>query len=911
MNQTRKQLFSMISVVLSFLMVLSVISFPTLNANADGSAGTLDDFVERCYTVTLDRPSDPDGFADWKGQLLNGKAVGIEVAYGFLFSPEYTRKNKDNDAYLKDLYMLFMGREPDEGGYNDWMSKLNSGVSRLEVFAGFANSTEFYNICDSYGITAGRYVMGYDRKTINNVNLYVERMYKICLGRIGDKDGQKNWVEKLIKKEISGSECARSFIFSKEYTNLGLSDAEFVENLYLAMFGRPSDADGKNNWLYGLKNGMTRDEVFAGFANSVEFDNICKAYGIDRGTYTATNKGTFDKDNPNNVPVTPEEPTPTHTHKYNKKNTDSKYLKSAATCTEAAVYYYSCECGEKDTSKTFTSGSALGHNWDKGTITKKATYAEKGVKTYKCKGCDETKSEDIPCLLIKTKVGDTITFGKYDLNGDGQKKDIEWIVLSKEYGRALVISKDALDCKPYNNSSSDITWENSSLRSWLNNEFLNEAFNENEINHIYKVTNENKDNPKYNTPGGSNTKDQVFCLSLEEVEKYFGYSWHDDAIQFGYNRNLMCRPTQYAKNHGALEITITSEAYNEMLKNFGFSEDIIGNSAGCWWLRTPGKDSDHVCFVNQGGGVGADKDMSLSVDESFIAVRPAMYIEYETHNHKYNKKSTESKFFKSEATYTDAAVYYYSCECGEYDESKTFKSGKSLLNSKNVGDIIPFGTYEQDGDSSRKEEINWIVLSKENGRALLLSEEALDVLPYNTTNTDVTWKDSSLRKWLNEDFYSNAFADNEKNHIPKVTIQNNDSVYDTSGGGNTEDYVFCLSLEELVTYFGDYMYYNSETHTGYNEKLICFNTQDAYNRYPSSRYTTLTQTVYDNYYKGYGYSTQFIGKATCNWWLRSIGGTSKRACYVSSQGGVVAYGDDITLNGFMSVRPAIYVNYDK
>ena len=53
-----------LSVIMSLLMVISVISFPSLKANADGSAGTLDDFVERCYTVTLDRPSDPDGFAD-------------------------------------------------------------------------------------------------------------------------------------------------------------------------------------------------------------------------------------------------------------------------------------------------------------------------------------------------------------------------------------------------------------------------------------------------------------------------------------------------------------------------------------------------------------------------------------------------------------------------------------------------------------------------------------------------------------------------------------------------------------------------------------------------------------------------------------------------------------------------------
>ena len=285
MRKQSAKIKRVLSVALSLLMILSVISFPTLKTKA---AGTVDDFVERCYLIGLGRPSDPDGFADWKDQLLNGRAVGIEVAYGFMFSPEYIKKNKKDDEFVNDLYQLFMGREPDEGGYKDWMNKLSNGASRLEVYAGFANSQEFYNICESYGVTAGRYVMGYNRETNNNVNLFVERMYKITLERIGDKDGQKNWVEQLIKGQITGSECARRFIFSQEYTNKNLSDEEFVENLYLAMFGRPSDADGKADWLEALDNGKTRDEVFAGFANSIEFDNICKTYGINRGTYTAT-----------------------------------------------------------------------------------------------------------------------------------------------------------------------------------------------------------------------------------------------------------------------------------------------------------------------------------------------------------------------------------------------------------------------------------------------------------------------------------------------------------------------------------------------------------------------------------------------------------------------------------------------
>ena len=139
-----KNIMKVLSIVLSLLMVISVISFPTLKTKAAG--GTLDDFVERCYTVTLGRGSDVDGFNYWKGRLLNGEAVGNEVAYGFLFSAEYTKLNKSPEDYVTDLYMLFMGRTPDEDGFNDWVGQLKGGKSKLDVFAGFANSQEFYKI---------------------------------------------------------------------------------------------------------------------------------------------------------------------------------------------------------------------------------------------------------------------------------------------------------------------------------------------------------------------------------------------------------------------------------------------------------------------------------------------------------------------------------------------------------------------------------------------------------------------------------------------------------------------------------------------------------------------------------------------------------------------------------------------
>ncbi len=60
------------------------------------------------------------------------------------------------------------------------------------------------------------------------------------------------------------------------------------------------------------------------------------------------------------TPPDPTDPSEPHTHSYTLKNLDDAYRKSAATCTEAAVYYRSCICGEKGT-EVFTHGEAAGH----------------------------------------------------------------------------------------------------------------------------------------------------------------------------------------------------------------------------------------------------------------------------------------------------------------------------------------------------------------------------------------------------------------------------------------------------------------------------------------------------------------------------------------------------------------------
>ena len=270
------------------IMLLLIAILPQTTLTAKASSG-VDAFVTRCYKVALGREPEPAGFNDWTSKLNNGQIVGFVIAREFIFSDEYKSKNKSDDEFVKDLYMMFVDREPEQAGYDYWMSKLSSGVSREEVFAGFSNSTEFINLCVGYGITAGYYSNDYDINQINNVNLFVQRLYKTTLDRIGDPTGQEYWTKGLLEKKLTGSECAANFIKSDELVNKGLSDEEYLTVLYKGIMGRTPDETGWNYWLDALKNKTkTRDQVFEGFSKSAEFSEICNSYGIEVGKYTAT-----------------------------------------------------------------------------------------------------------------------------------------------------------------------------------------------------------------------------------------------------------------------------------------------------------------------------------------------------------------------------------------------------------------------------------------------------------------------------------------------------------------------------------------------------------------------------------------------------------------------------------------------
>ncbi|MEI3238988.1 MAG: DUF4214 domain-containing protein [Lachnospiraceae bacterium] len=254
----------------------------TIEAEAASTeANDLAGFVTRLYQICLDRTPDANGLQSWIDVLQNHRDSGAGVAFGFVFSPEYQKKNTSNDEYVTMLYRVMLGREPDASGKASWIKLMQDGVTRKYIFAGFIGSKEFTGICNSYGVDRGDYQSDDVRDRQPAVTSFVVRLYREVLGRSYDPNGLTNWVTGLLNKTIKGSECAWGFLNSDEFIKKNVSDSEFLDILYNVFFDRGADTSGKQAWQKVLDSGLSRQHVVSGFAGSQEYLKLCASYGIE------------------------------------------------------------------------------------------------------------------------------------------------------------------------------------------------------------------------------------------------------------------------------------------------------------------------------------------------------------------------------------------------------------------------------------------------------------------------------------------------------------------------------------------------------------------------------------------------------------------------------------------------------
>jgi len=239
-------------------------------------------FVNRLYTLCFNRQADDAGLASWKNDLVSKRKTGANVAWGFFFSQEMNNRKLSDSDFVEILYRVMMNRASDAGGKGYWLERLEGGVSREGVFKGFAESQEFGNLCNSYGIVRGTVTVGQGRDRNTGVTMFVSRLYTKALGRGYDINGLNDWCNRIVDKKMSVTEVATTgFFHSPEFSNKNLSNEEYIKVLYRTFLDREYDSAGLYYWLNNLNSGsMTRDQVLLGFSCSAEFGKMMKDYGL-------------------------------------------------------------------------------------------------------------------------------------------------------------------------------------------------------------------------------------------------------------------------------------------------------------------------------------------------------------------------------------------------------------------------------------------------------------------------------------------------------------------------------------------------------------------------------------------------------------------------------------------------------
>lgn len=189
----------------------------------------------------------------------------------------------------------------------------------------------------------------------------------------------------------------------------------------------------------------------------------------------------------------------------------------------------------------------------------------------------------------------SVLFGSYPQTAEGERRPIEWLVLKREKDRALLISRYALDCKPYHVERKPISWVESSLRQWLNEDFLLNAFTADDQRLISISAVSVEHDPSSQDELTTATMDKVFLLSIIEAK-----------MLFFSDMDRRCIATVYAKWKGATDLFYRKD-----------------RSFTCeWWLRSTRCDTNKAFVVFFDGNFKKLTD----VNATYAGVRPAIWV---------------------------------------------------------------------------------------------------------------------------------------------------------------------------------------------------------------------------------------------------------------------------------------------
>jgi len=344
---------------------------------------------------------------------------------------------------------------------------------------------------------------------------------------------------------------------------------------------------------------------------------------------------------------------------------------------------------------------------------------------------------------------------------------IAWRVLDVQDGKMLLLSEYVLEYRVYHpESDRNLVWEISDMRNWLNRDFYH-RFTEANRARIAETDLINDSNPWFNTPGGADTTDKIFLLCVEELIHYFG--------SFG----LLERGQRTGEG------SRISDRHNANRR----AQSLNRKTYSDWWLRSPGNSNISTTHVDAEGVIHL---FGSNARLNYFGVRPSLWLYMTPLDYVGVAQIYMNRMQFDEA----ASVLQQGLE--EFPENTEIQTLFAYMLEKGlffqeaeIQNVIQFG------------EMQWIVLDVKEDKMLLLSEYVLEQMEYHGEDVDITWADSDIRRWLNDEFY-HRFTGEERNLIVETNVINNDNPwFGTSGGEDTTDKIFLLSLEELALYFCD------------------------------------------------------------------------------------------------------------
>lgn len=461
-------------------------------------------------------------------------------------------------------------------------------------------------------------------------------------------------------------------------------------------------------------------------------------------------------------------------------------------------------------------------------------------------------------------------------SGEGYRyfkwEPVKWKVLEVSDDDIFVMAEQALDCQKYDSSKySSVTWETSTLRKWLNEQFIGQAFSAEEQKLIKQTNVTNPRNSVYSIDGGKNTTDQIYILSEEEVQNA-KYGFCQITNEFSQTRNPAASDYSYSKGTHYSEFAADSR-----------------EKGSYWWIRTPGQFLSRAATVFNG-----KLDMEGSdADCANLGIVPVMHL----------KRSAVSQTFKAPVHYckTNHNSIWDTISFGNYPATQVAdadvtaeitdavydENGDAVVGNTKYRRVLEYGT-ENTYTYYKWEPIQWKVLSYDGTTLYLMTQNAIDCKEYDLGENDrwdgsYRWSSSIIRKWLNETFYQQAFDEKEKADIKQTELTN------VSNDITTDAVYLPFSSDMLNPSYGFCKYTDA-----YDQRAVSLTDYAKKQRIQNYKTTELSEDLWPD--EG-------------NFWLRGIKGNFDNTDALITKAGAVdtKYGEEIDIA--LGVVPMIRINY--